>query len=71
LRETDPAVVNGFDEILHLRIEDVDHMPGISPTVSRPDHLVCHGHPQARKSESCQSARGETTTETVQRFLAH
>src|SRR5437879_1716351 len=71
LRETDPALVHGLDEILHFGIEDLDHMPGIGPAVCGSDHLVGYRHPQARKSESCESARSEITTETGQRFSAH
>src|SRR5450432_1974578 len=71
LRETHPALVDGLDEILHFGIEDLDHIPGIGPAVCGSDHLVGYRHPQARKSESCQSARSETTTETGQRFSAH
>src|ERR1035441_2063975 len=71
LRETHPALVDGLDEILHFGIEDLDHMPGIGSAVCGSDHLVGYRHPQTRKSESCQSARSETTTETRQRFSAH
>src|ERR1039457_5495816 len=71
LRETHPPLVDGLDEILHFGIEDVDHMPGIGPAVCGSHHLVGYWHPQTRKSESCQSARSETTTETHQRFSAH
>jgi hypothetical protein len=63
LRETHPALVDGLDEVLHFGIEDLDHMPGIGPAVCGSDHLVGYRHPQARKSESRQSARSETTTE--------
>jgi hypothetical protein len=71
LHKTHPALVDGLDEILHFGIEDLDHMPGIGSAVCGSYHLVCHRHPKARKSESCQSARSETTTETGQRFSAH
>src|ERR1019366_3658105 len=71
LRETHPALVDGLDEILHFGIEDLDHMPGIGSAVCGSDHLVGYRHPQTRKSESCQSARSETTTETGQRFSTH
>jgi hypothetical protein len=47
------------------------NMPRIGSTLSRPDHPIGHGHPQTRKSESCQSACGETTTKTGQRLAAH
>jgi hypothetical protein len=40
LRETHPAVVDGFDEILHVGIKDLDHMPGIGSAVCGPDDLV-------------------------------
>src|ERR1035441_2892203 len=71
LCETDPALVHGLDEILHFGIEDLDHMPGIGSAVCGSYHLAGYRHPQIRKSESCQSARSETTAETRQRFSAH
>src|SRR5689334_15495969 len=46
-------------------------MPGIGSTLSRPNHPIGHGHPQARESESCQSACGETITKTGQRSSAN
>src|ERR1017187_3087003 len=71
LRETGPALVDGLDEILHFGIEDLDYMPGIGSAVCGSYHLVGYRHPQTRKSQSCQSARSETTAETRQRFSAH